>query len=128
MPARSSFATFLLSARNSCIVRAMCEHQSPTPAERIIAKLGGAKVVATVVQRARQNVERWKKPRAEGGTGGLVPAQHQVELLRHALVTGADLELEDFFPDDLVAALKARRPSMAVLSHAAVRPESERKP
>lgn len=86
----------------------MCEHQTPTPAERVIDKLGGTKVVSAVIGRARQNVERWKKPRAEGGTGGLIPAHHQVELLRHAIDNDVDLTLEDLFPADIVEALRRR--------------------
>lgn len=83
----------------------MYERHAPTPAERIIAKFGGSKAVAEVIRRARQNVERWTKPRDKGGTGGLVPIDHAVELARHAAAAGIPLRLDEFFPNDVVAAL-----------------------
>lgn len=87
----------------------MYERHAPTPAERIIAKFGGSKAVAEVIHRARQNVERWTKPRDKGGTGGLVPIDHAVELARHAAAAGIPLRLDEFFPNDVVAALTHRK-------------------
>lgn len=129
----------------------MYECHAHTPAARVIAKFGGAKAVSEVIHRARQNVERWTKPRDKGGTGGLIPADHMVELARHAAATGLPLRFEDFFPDDVVAALGrravARNPlvswgwvagmgwsldtvtlSLGGFSHASTPSKSERKP
>jgi len=68
-----------------------------TPAERIISILGSADAVATVCGVHRSRVFRWTYPKDRGGTGGLVPAQHQQALLDAARARGLPLEPADFF-------------------------------
>ena len=84
----------------------MCDHDSLTPAERVIAKFGTVKSAAQALGIQRQNVERWRKPRSKGGCDGIVPAHHQIEILRHAVANGLNISPEDFLPADLADALR----------------------
>lgn len=68
-----------------------------TPAERVINILGGADAVADICGVHRTRVFRWTYDRARGGTGGLIPAQHQQTLLDFARANGLDLKPDDFF-------------------------------
>ena len=47
------------------------------PASHIIALLGGPQATAELAGVHISRVFRWTYPKARGGTGGLVPAQHQ---------------------------------------------------
>lgn len=68
-----------------------------SPAARVIAKCGGIDQTAKLVKRHRSVVNKWLRPRAKGGTGGIIPAHHQVTLMRKAPGRGIPLEPEDFF-------------------------------
>lgn len=86
------------------------------PASRIVALLGGPQTTAELAGVHISRVFRWTYPKARGGTGGLVPAQHQQRLLDQARARGIALEPDDFFlrssDDDRHPEDKARtRPS-----------------
>jgi hypothetical protein len=60
--------------------------------------------VAEVCKRSETTVRRWTYDKARG-TGGLVPAAHQIDLLRAAPVRGWPLRPDDFIPQDVLDAL-----------------------
>lgn len=68
------------------------------PAARVIEKCGGIERTAELVGRHRSVVNRWLRPKDKGGTGGLVPAEHQQTLIREARLRGIELCPDDFFP------------------------------
>lgn len=67
------------------------------PAHQIIEKCGGVDRVAAMTGRHKSRVARWMWAKSRGGTGGLIPAQVQIELLEAARREGIDLTPEDFF-------------------------------
>ena len=74
-----------------------------SPAARVIEKCGGIDRTAEFVGRDRSVVNRWRLPREKGGTGGIVPAHHQVKLLSEAPKHGIKLTSSDFFDDQAIA-------------------------
>lgn len=78
-----------------------------SPAENVIEKCGGAKAVADVCGCGKAQVYRWTYERSRGGTDGLVPAKHQIAILRASLAKGWGIAPTDFFPKDLLAELAA---------------------
>ena len=66
-----------------------------TPAEKVITSLGGIRAVARLIGRNPSSVQRWRKPRAEGGTGGAVPTAVQGRLLAIARDRGIPLAADD---------------------------------
>lgn len=75
-----------------------------SPAERIIEKCGGAGVVAEIVGVHVSRVHRWTYSKERGGTGGLIPAQHQQPILDRARERGIDISPADFFQSATEAA------------------------
>lgn len=71
-----------------------------TPAQTIIAKCGGAKVVAGLLNVRPSTVHRWSYPKSRRGTGGLIPTQRQRPLILAARSIGVELTPEDFFSPD----------------------------
>lgn len=71
-----------------------------TVAEHVITKCGGARRVAEMLSLDTATVHKWKYPAERGGTGGVVPAGRQFELLSKAREAGIDLIPNDFFPVD----------------------------
>jgi len=67
-------------------------------AESVIRKCGGPVRVAGWLGLSVTQVYRWTYPRERGGTGGVVPARRQGELLAKAQAAGIDLTPADFFP------------------------------
>lgn len=51
------------------------------PAGSVLTILGGTGVVSKILGVDRSQVWRWTQPKAEKGTGGLVPSEHQEPLL-----------------------------------------------
>ena len=68
-----------------------------TAADIVIAKCGGHAVVAEICGVHITRVYRWTYPRERGGSGGLVPTRHQMQLLEGARKRGIDLRPEHFF-------------------------------
>lgn len=74
-----------------------------SPAQRVIEKCGNGNfekgLVAisgwTGVSAAR--VRRWTFTKSKGGTGGVIPTQHQQDIYDRARLKGVDLKAEDFF-------------------------------
>lgn len=66
------------------------------PARSIIARLGGAAVVARITETAYTAPYRWQYPRSKGGSGGLIPQKHHRKLIDYARMNGVDLEPADF--------------------------------
>lgn len=71
------------------------------PANTIITRFGGPSVVREITGASRTRVYRWTRPKAEGGTGGLIPADHAIRLLRHARENEIAVSASDFLPLDL---------------------------
>lgn len=82
------------------------------PASTVIDKVGGAAVAAEICGVYITTVYRWRYRREDGGTGGIIPAEHQAALMRWSLDHGGKLKPQDFFPDHLVASPK-RKPAKA---------------
>lgn len=68
------------------------------PAAAIIDKLGGPSKISKEVGVHRTRVSNWKRPRAAGGTGGMIPQRHIPALMSLAQREGVVLRAEDFFP------------------------------
>ena len=68
------------------------------PAQTIITKLGGPGVVSAVVGIHRTRVSNWQRPRAKGGTDGLIPQGYHLRLIDYAAVQGLTLTANDFMP------------------------------
>ena len=69
-------------------------------ADAVIRKCGGHAQVARWLGLSLAQIYRWTYPRERGGTGGLVPARRQGELLAKARAAGIDLTPADFFPPE----------------------------
>lgn len=71
----------------------MAKRQQPkkTPADIVIERFGGCRAVARVLDVDHSWVVRWRKPKREGGTAGLVPVSHQRVLLEEAEKRGIEL-------------------------------------
>lgn len=72
-------------------------NQTPdvTPADKCIAAFGGVRALARDLGRNPSSVSRWRSPKEEGGTGGVVPAAVQGKVLAMARARGLDLVAED---------------------------------
>jgi len=68
------------------------------PAQAIISKLGGPNVVSSVVGIHRTRVSNWQRPRAKGGTDGLIPQGYHLKLIDYAASQGIVLTADDFLP------------------------------
>jgi hypothetical protein len=66
-------------------------------AQHVIEKCGGPAAVAAMTGVHVSRVHRWTYPKARGGTGGLIPAQHQQVILAEAKRLGIALQPSDFF-------------------------------
>jgi transposase-like protein len=62
-----------------------------SPAELVIERFSGVCKLARALGKSPSTISRWKKPRDEGGTGGLVPSQSQPKLLELARERGISL-------------------------------------
>jgi hypothetical protein len=67
------------------------------PANSIITRMGGLSAVAEITGVTPHSVMRWRMPKADGGTGGLVPSKHAEAILSAARDRGVDLSPQDFF-------------------------------
>jgi hypothetical protein len=68
-------------------------------AKHIIQKCGGAQVVADMLSLDVSSVHKWKYALEKGGTGGVIPAARQQELMNRANARGIKLRPSDFFDD-----------------------------
>jgi len=71
--------------------------QTSLVASRVITKCGGYKTVAEWLGLSISRVYRMTYPKSRGGTGGLIPAEHQQTLLRKAQDEDIALCPDDFF-------------------------------
>lgn len=67
------------------------------PAATVIRKLGGLDEAAEAAGTDKSWVSRWRQPKSNGGTDGLIPAKYQPLLLEWAREKGRPLRPEDFF-------------------------------
>ncbi|MDP2495880.1 hypothetical protein Q8W25_17765 [Shimia thalassica] len=70
------------------------------PAKTIIQIFGGEADVARITERSVSRVYCWTYPKEKGGTGGLIPAECQQQLMAYARLNDLPLKPEDFFPED----------------------------
>ncbi len=73
------------------------------PAQTIVAKLGGPAVVSQIVGIHRTRVSNWRRPRAKGGTDGLIPQTYHLQLIDYAASQGITLTGDDFLPSRVSA-------------------------
>lgn len=79
---------------NIATIRAM------EPAASIIKSLGGPNAVAEITGVHRTRVSNWKRAKAAGGTGGIIPFRHVQRLLDAAKEKGVRLSVDDFLPGE----------------------------
>lgn len=77
------------------------------PAKSIIKALGGPNVVAEMTGVSRSAVWRWTLPRERGGSDGLIPMAHAVEIRKKAADLEISISAEDFFPQELAEKVEA---------------------
>lgn len=70
------------------------------PAASIIERFGGPVIVRQVTGVSRTRVYRWTQPKAQGGTGGLVPNDAAIKLLRYARENSIPVTADHFLPVD----------------------------
>ena len=70
------------------------------PASTIITALGGTSRVAQIAGVHRTRVWNWTRPKADGGTGGIIPINHIRKILDTAKQEGIPLSAEDFIPHE----------------------------
>lgn len=68
------------------------------PASAIIKRFGGPSELASLLGVHRTRVSNWQRPRASGGTGGLIPQRYHPTLLDYAARKGIALGAADFLP------------------------------
>lgn len=68
------------------------------PASTIIRQLGGPNKVAEIAGVHRTRVSNWKRPKQDGGTGGMIPFKHVPALIAAGRDKGVDLSANDFLP------------------------------
>ncbi len=80
------------------------------PAKTIIEYLGGARTVASIVNKHPSRVYRWTYPlEKREGCGGIIPLRDQRRILEFCDHHGIDLVRDDFFIKDRIAAILAVR-------------------
>jgi hypothetical protein len=70
------------------------------PAASIIKTLGGPSRVAEIVGVHRTRVSNWMRAKAVGGTGGRIPQNHHIAILRAAREQGKDITAESLLQQD----------------------------
>lgn len=70
------------------------------PASSIIERFGGPVAVQEITGVSRTRVYRWTQPKGLGGTGGMIPTESALKLLKHARANGISVTAEDFLPLD----------------------------
>lgn len=68
------------------------------PASSIVRKLGGPSSVAAIVGVHRTRVSNWSRPKAAGGTGGLIPLKYATTLIAAAAERGIEITADEFMP------------------------------
>lgn len=81
----------------------MAKAQKNSPAARVIAKCGGYRTVSDWLGLSVAQVYKFTYAREKGGTGGLIPADHQPTLLKIARENDIALTPDDFFDLDVMA-------------------------
>lgn len=71
-----------------------------SPAEKIIKKFGGARILADAIGVKPNAVHKWPYPKSKGGRGGLVPTDKQQDVLDAAKRLGKNVSPWDFFEDE----------------------------
>lgn len=69
------------------------------PANTIIQLCGGFQAVADMTGRDVSRIHRWTYSKEKGGTGGVIPADVQAQLLSEAVRRGLPLTPHHFFPE-----------------------------
>lgn len=79
----------------------MTQRQALDPAKTVIKKCGGPGIVAKIVGLSRTQVWRWTQSKEHGGTGGLVPSEHQPIILAWARENDKPVNETTFFLQEL---------------------------
>lgn len=84
------------------------------PAAHVVAKCGGALVVAQWLGLKPAAVYRWTYPTARGGSNGLIPSRWQRPILTKAEAAGIDLKPIDFLGNFSSFPESIKRPSRSL--------------
>tara|TARA_R110000824_G_scaffold401032_2_gene610433 strand:- start:13168 stop:13395 length:228 start_codon:yes stop_codon:yes gene_type:complete len=68
------------------------------PAQNVIDKFGGVKLLANEIGLKRSAVYKWTYPKERAGTGGMIPSDKMIEIIYASKRLGIDLLPSDFFP------------------------------
>ncbi|MCA1458046.1 hypothetical protein I6F35_33475 [Bradyrhizobium sp. BRP22] len=68
------------------------------PAQTILTKLGGPTKVSKYLGIHRTRASNWQRPRAKGGTDGVIPQRYHRQLLDYAASVKVELSADDFLP------------------------------
>lgn len=60
-------------------------------------------MVAKAASTSTTTVQRWRRPKAKGGTDGYIPRRHHKALIEHSRRVGVRLELVSFVDAAVVA-------------------------
>jgi len=66
-----------------------------SPAREVVAKLGGVRATARILQLSPSAISRWMMPTNRRGTGGHVPQRHWAAIITHAKTERIKLGLRD---------------------------------
>lgn len=101
------------------------------PAKTVIKICGGVSEVARLAECSETRARRFGYEKSKGGTGGHIPADRQITMMRNARTAGIDLRPEHFFPADVLASptpsgdtLAGSRPVSAAHSPTAMQSET----
>lgn len=80
------------------------------PAHDIIAALGGTSTVAKLCGVSRSSVWKWAQCREKGGTDGVIPVEHALNIVKAGEKIGLDIQLAAFIPGAAEAVAAHKRP------------------
>jgi hypothetical protein len=66
-----------------------------TPAEVVILRFGGVRILARLLKKDPSTIHRWRMPASKGGLDGRVPSAIQARLLEVADDVGVHLTADD---------------------------------
>jgi hypothetical protein len=72
------------------------------PAASIIDAFGGLSATAEAAETTTTTVQRWRRPKSKGGTGGYIPRWHHEKLIARAQAMGWVLNPGAFYDVSLL--------------------------
>ena len=73
------------------------------PAAKIVARLGGEKVISELLGLSLAQPYKWQATRAVGGTNGVIPQKYHLKLIEFARSRRIPLQARDFLQTEEMA-------------------------